>query len=281
MPIERERLRAWVYEALTLPKVQITGGNQSLQLNDISRWVQQKAQQSGLLPPTAANNAFAITIGNIDEDAIRECIWGLVIQGIVVPGTSNDSAHQANLPWIQVTEWGKTCLQKGEYLPYDTALFLARLKSQISGLDQIVELYLKEALNSFRAGNYLSVAVMVGVASERILIILRDAILNSIKENDRQRKFKESTENQIAKRIYDEIIKKVDPIREQLPPELHDSIGTEVEGIFQEIRRTRNEAGHPTGRIIEKEEAYALLQLFPVYAKSAYVLKNWLKSNPV
>ena len=281
MPIERERLRAWVYEALILPKQQLGIPNQPLQLNDISRWIQQKAQQSGLLRSNAASNPFAIILEQADEDAIRECIWNLIIQGIVVPGSSNEGTYQSNLPWIQVTEWGGICLQKGEFLPYDTGSFLSRLKAQIPHLDQIVELYLKEALNSFRAGNYLSAAVMVGVASERILIVLRDVILNSVKEDDRRKKFKESTENQTAKRIHDEIEKKLDPIREQLPLELQDSIGTEVGGIFQEIRRTRNDAGHPTGRIIEKEEAYALLQLFPVYAKAAYCLINWLNINPV
>jgi hypothetical protein len=279
MPIERERLRAWVYDALVRPKNQLGIPNQQLQLSDISRWVKQKAQQNGLLPNDtihASNN-----LEKVDEDAIRECIWGLIIQGIVVPGSSNDSSYQSNLPWIQVTEWGKVCLEKGEYLPYDSGVFLNRIRSQIPSLDEIVVLYLREALNSFRSGNYLAAAVMVGVSSERILIVLRNAICNSIKETDRRKRLMDATENQTAKRIYDEISKKIDPIREQLLAELQDSIGTELEGIFQEVRRTRNDAGHPTGRVIEKEEAYALLQLFPVYAKSAYALVAWLVTNPI
>jgi len=89
----------------------------------------------------------------------------------------------------------------------------------------------------------------------------------------------ERTENQIAKRIYEAVAGKIDPVREQLPAPLQDSIGTELDGIFNEIRRTRNDAGHPTGRVIERGEAYALLQLFPVYAKSAYALLDWLKAN--
>ena len=91
----------------------------------------------------------------------------------------------------------------------------------------------------------------------------------------------ENTENRLAKRIYEEIDKKLDPIREQLPSELRDSLGTELTGIFQLVRRTRNDAGHPTGVRIEREEAYALLQLFPTYTKLAYDLVTWLKKNPI
>jgi hypothetical protein len=152
MAIEREQLRAWVYDALARPPQQV-GGNQQLQLSDIARWVKQRAQQNRLLPQDtqfASNN-----LEKTDEDAIRECIWGLTIQGIVVPGSSNDSSYQANLPWLQVTQWGKTCLEKGEYLPYDTGLFLGRIRKQIPQLDAVVQLYLKEALNSFGSGNYL------------------------------------------------------------------------------------------------------------------------------
>lgn len=252
MPIEREKLRSWLYDALTGSKERLgVPYHQALQLSNISGW------------------------------AIRECIWSLIIQGIVVPGSANDSAHQANLPWLQVTEWGKTCLDTGEYLPYDAGLFLTRLRAQTPNLDPVVDIYLKEALNSFRSGNYLAVAVMVGVASERILVVLRDAICSSIKEGNRRKKLMEATEKQTAKRIYEEVSKRIEPVREQLPSELQESIGTQLEGIFHEIRRTRNDAGHPTGRVIERDEAYPLLQLFPVYAKSAYALMDWLKGNQI
>jgi len=60
-----------------------------------------------------------------------------------------------------------------------------------------------EALNSFRSGAYLAVAVMTGVAAERILIVWRDVIVASITEDNRKRKLIEATENQTAKRIYE------------------------------------------------------------------------------
>ncbi len=278
MPLDPDRLRGWVYDSLVCPTSQVGANSGGLQLADISSWLKQKAQQAGLMPQDthfAKNN-----LDKRDEDRIRECIWSLIIQGIVVPGISTNSSG-SNLPWLQVTEWGKGCLENGEYASYDTTLFLNRIHSQIPDFDSVATLYLKEALNSFRSRAYLSSAVMTGVASERILVMLRDAGCGAIKEQDRQRKLLEATEGQTAKRIYEEVSKRIDPIREQLPPDLQDSIGAELGGIFQIIRRTRNDAGHPTGKVIERDEANALLQQFPVYAKSAYALMAWLKSAKI
>ena len=198
MPLDTERLRGWVYDALIRPTHEVGANSGGLQLGDISQWVKQRAQQSGSL---AQDTRIGTTnLDRADEDAIRECIWGLIIQGVVVPGVSND-AYSASLPWVQVTEWGKTCLATGEYTPYDTGLFLNKLKTLIPGLDPGIEFYLKEALNSFRSGNYLATAVMTGVAAERVLVLLRDAILHAISEPTRKKKFAEATQGQIAKRI--------------------------------------------------------------------------------
>jgi hypothetical protein len=261
MQLERERLRVWVYDSLVRTHQELGLGSQPLSLNAISKWVKQKAQQSGFLPPDTVRRTT--NLEKADEDAIRECVWGLVIQGIVVPGSSNDDTYQSNFPWMQVTEWGKVCLENGEYVPYDTGLFLSRIKNEIPNLDEIVVLYLKEALNSFRAGIYLAVAVMTGVASERILIVLRDAIGLAIKENDRHKKLVEATENQTAKRIYEEISKKIGPIRKQLPAGLQDSIGTELEGIFQEVRRTVMMRATQQAELLKEKRPTRFFSFFP------------------
>jgi hypothetical protein len=279
MAIDREKLRSWVYDCLVQPPLRIGAAGTALALSNIEDWVKQKAQEDGLLRQNQLQSG--VNLDKADEDAIRECIWSLVIQGVVVPGSSNQGSYGSNLPWLQITDWGKTCLEKGEYVPYDTGLYLSRLRAQIPSLDSIIDLYLREALNSFRSGNYLAVAVMVGVASERILIVLRDAIRNAMPQEDRRASFTQATDNQSVKRIHEALGKRIDPLREQLPGALQESIGTELDGIFDAIRRTRNDAGHPTGRAIEREEAYALLQLFPVYAKCAYALIDWLTSHPV
>jgi hypothetical protein len=42
--------------------------------------------------------------------------------------------------------------------------------------------------------------------------------------------------------------------------------------ILAVIRNFRNESGHPSGKIIEREQAYVLLS----YCKKVYQLRDWL-----
>ena len=52
-------------------------------------------------------------------------------------------------------------------------------------------------------------------------------------------------------------------------------------GIYELIRRTRNDAGHPTGKQMERYETHALLLLFPTYCRTAHDLMDWLAVNAV
>jgi hypothetical protein len=87
-----------VYDSLVCPRSQLGNPSQPLSLTDISHWVKNKAQQAGFLPPENPLASSGSNLQKADEDAIRECVWSLIIQGIVVPGCSNDSSYQANLP---------------------------------------------------------------------------------------------------------------------------------------------------------------------------------------
>jgi hypothetical protein len=89
----------------------------------------------------------------------------------VAPGTLQRRHLPVKPSLGQVSEWGETGLENGEYVPHEAGLFLSCIRSQIPNLDPIVDWYLMEALNSFRSGAYLAVAVMTGIAAERILIV--------------------------------------------------------------------------------------------------------------
>jgi hypothetical protein len=58
-------------------------------------------------------------------------------------------------------------------------------------------------------------------------------------------------------------------------------LGTILERVFYLIRTARNDAGHPTGRKIEKEVIHANLLLFPSYCKRVYGLIEYFSSNQI
>lgn len=210
------------------------------------------------------------------EDQVREVVWELTFQGIVVPGV--DSGSQAGFPWFKITDWGKHSLERGEYLPYDATLFIERLHNELPLVDKSILLYITEALKCFRFGAFIASAMMVGVAAEQMILLLKAAVSISLNSAEKKQKFEADARDTI-KRIQNAIWKRLEPVREQMPDRLREAIGVELNAIFEIVRRTRNEAGHPTGRNIERHEAEALLLLFPTHLKTVYDVIEWLKKT--
>ncbi len=273
-----EEMRAWVYQSLRndVKQRQINPGRPTLQLSDIEQDVKTKLQEIGEMPAAVHGYHSDIRVGY--KDQIREIIWGLVIQGIVIPG---GSTQQPDLPSMQVSEWGKKCLETGEFLPHDGGQYLTRLRTLIPDVDGGILSYLQESLIAFRPGAYIASAVMTGVATEKTLLVLRDAIEAALPTQDTKEKFAAKTKNKVIKHTFDEMWKRLEPVHNQLAADLNkEDIHADLSGAFDLIRKTRNDAGHPTGRQISREEAHHLLLLFPQYCQVVYETINWLKTHP-
>lgn len=77
--------------------------------------------------------------------------------------------------------------------------------------------------------------------------------------------------------MFDEVWKRLDPVHDAMAGDLgKEDVKAELMGNFHIIRVTRNEAGHPTGREISREEAFNLLLLFPQYCEATYFAIGWL-----
>jgi hypothetical protein len=173
-------------------------------------------------------------------------------------------------------------LESGEFTPYDTGKYIERLKAKVPHIGSTALLYLTESLSCFRGASYLGSAIMLGVAAETVLLSLRDAIHAALDTQIKKEKLTADTSGRPAKRIYDEVRKRLDPLIRQISGDLgKEDITAELAGIFDLIRKTRNEVGHPTGRKIEREEAFALLQLFPSYCNISYEVIRWLNGKSI
>jgi hypothetical protein len=121
---------------------------------------------------------------------------------------------------------------------------------------------------------------MAGVAAERTLLLLRDAVELALPE-DKRTAFRSKTEGRAIKRVFDEIWNRLNPVHDKLASDLHkEDVRAELSGAFDLIRKTRNDAGHPTKRDITREEAHGVLLLFPGFCQIAYRTIGWLRSNP-
>lgn len=60
-----------------------------------------------------------------------------------------------------------------------------------------------------------------------------------------------------------------------LPAEVKEDLDTHFAGVLSVIRTFRNQAGHPTGKIMDREQTFVLLQLFIPYCRKLYQLMGF------
>ena len=275
MDISYEQVRSLAMETLKT-------GEQATQFTSFYGYVAEKAVQHGFLKENDPRNSVIHTrrflLSKADQARTQNILWDLIIEGILRPGL-NDGQNN-NLPFFHVTKYGKAILQDGSASPYDPDGYIKRLKDAIPKVDSVILTYLNEALRSFRIGCLLSSTVTLGCASEKAFLLLVGTYGNSLSSPSKE-KFVKNTEGRMIKRQYDEFQKMLDSeLKARLPSNLKDDLDITLSGIFSMIRTLRNNSGHPTGREVNREQAYANLVVFPTYLKRIYALLKWLETNP-
>jgi hypothetical protein len=269
-----ETLESSIIRHLIL-KAKLTGGGTGspFQISDIARTVVDMAIKEGLL-----SEAPRLEYQSPLADKITAVIWELIIEGVYTPGAGMQTP---NLPLLRATEYGRKCFEAGELTAHDPDDYLRRLKAACPSIDDITLLYAGEALDTFRAGNHLASAVMIGVAAENMLLRLVDAVHAALNTPERKQKFEKVTKGKAAKTQHDEVVERLKSPSSLLPEGIESVLTQHIDGIYDLIRRTRNDAGHPTGKRMERYETQALLLLFPTYCKTVHDLMDWLAMNKI
>ena len=209
-----------------------------------------------------------------DRVKVRQIIWQLIFEGILVPGVSD---IQPDLPFLTVTEYGKTCL-KDETTPHDPDGYLTYIKKQVPSLDPIVEIYITEALQAYRMGLMLSSTVMLGAASEKAFNILFDTYVSAVQDANRKSKL-QSVQDRFIKPKFEGFRRDFETVKKSLPKELSENVELQLDAVFNLIRITRNDAGHPTGGNVDRGLAYSNLRIFVPYLKRIYDLIAHFSEN--
>ena len=192
--------------------------------------------------------------------------WDLFRQGIVTLGLINEDHAQP----FRLTKLGQHIAQgRGAYFFHDVSSYEAAVLREVPTINDVTLLYLKEAMQAFQSGCILSATVMLGVAAEHTFMLL----LEVIERNTTHKKTFASvfTERTLLQK-FNKFRKSLDPMVKQLPAKLREDLDTHFAGILSVIRTSRNESGHPTGKIIDREQTFVLLQLIIPYCRKQYQL---------
>ncbi len=210
-----------------------------------------------------------------DEELVREIIWDLIIERVLTIGIDSASS---NWPFLKLTAYGHSIVNSQKPIPHDPSGYLGRIKEEIPNIDEVIYKYLEESIHTYNIGAHLSASVTLGCASEKALLLLIESYTNSIKDSTKQESFRNKVQGRMIKRQYEEFSKAITAHLGSLPKELSDNITTILLGVFEMIRNNRNDAGHPTGKVIKKEQIFAYLQVFIEYCKRIYGLINYYEN---
>jgi len=228
------------------------------------------ARREGKTQPGQQGRSYHLE--SADAEIFLEVFWELFRQGVITLGL--DDANR-NFPHIRVSEFGKRLLKnESAYFFHDVSSYTNAIQSEVPNINITTLLYLQEAMQAFRSGCILSATVMLGVATEHTFLLL----LETIDSNQNCRPTYQSvyTQRTILSKI-NKFKKILDQNQRTLSRDVKEDLDTNFAGIISIIRNFRNQSGHPTGKIIDREQAYVLLQLFIPYSKKLYQLIDHFK----
>jgi hypothetical protein len=184
-------------------------------------------------------------------------------------------------PWFTLTAYGRECVESGDLLPFDPNGYLVSVQSRVPGLDSVTMTYLREAISTFNREFYLSASVALGVAAEALILRMIDSYVAAFADPQRRTKAEKRYESKQLRAQYGQFKQEFASLKPTLPPELYGDFETHLDSIFQLIRVTRNDSGHPSGTIPERAVVMANLQAFPYFAKRVLAIEKHFETNPV
>lgn len=211
---------------------------------------------------------------------VQEVFWQLVVEGILAPGLN---LSNPNLPWFHVTKYGKQVLQEGEANPHDPTGYLLRLHQRVATPDATVLAYLSESLFSLRRRNLIASTVMLGIAAERVFLLLCESMEKALANPKESKDFSARLRRFAMKPKLDWIHAKLQSLQSINLHGFPENATIMVTTMYDLLRTQRNELGHPqpTPPKLSRGDVFANLQIFPQYYNIAEKIRKFLKQTQV
>ena len=200
-----------------------------------------------------------------------EAVWALIGQGLAYIDYSQPAVENWSL---HLTDAGRAAADDEEVNPNNPENYLNRLSKDVPELSVVARQYTEEALRAYNTRLYRASAVMLGVASEAAVLEVASSFATMLSEVE-SRRFMEciGSRRQNITAKFSAFREKLQSRKNELPSELKDGLDLTVSSVADLLRTYRNDAGHPTDRTIDRDDAYTHLCLFVRYARRLYALK--------
>jgi len=211
--------------------------------------------------------------------AVLTYLNDLVRHGDIAFGTSEGEWH-TDLGYM--TKNGENVLEHADRDPMNYSGYLAYLDNGLA-LDAVARGYVEEALSTYRACCHKAAAILIGAAVERLVLDLRDELVNRLKATgikpakDLEAWQVKNVIESLAKKLLPDLAGDAKRSADAELRKLHEEAECRLLPIAAEFRKTRNQAGHPASLSpVDPADVHANLLLFPSTAKMLKRLKEWI-----
>lgn len=179
-----------------------------------------------------------------------------------------------SMPFCHLSSRGREALKHISRDPANPDGYLAYLASKTS-LDDVSRSYLVEAVHTFNSTSFKSAAVMVGAAAESLILRLRDKLVSKLSSAGTS--LPTGLNDWRIKTVRDALTTYCDGQKGTMPRSLRETYDAYWSAFAEQIRRVRNDAGHPQSVDPVSEEAvHASLLIFPELAQLISELEAWI-----
>jgi hypothetical protein len=180
-------------------------------------------------------------------------------------------------PFCHVTEHGRRALSHFSRDPSNSDGYLLHLRQRAT-VNVIAQTYIDEALGTYNVGRFRATAVMVGAASESLVLELRDSVVEGLKCIGRNPS--KDLADWRMKRVLDGLQKEIEMQKAAFVPGLFEEFEAYWPAFVQQIRAVRNDAGHPASiDPVTPDIVHASLLIFPELARLTTKLLTSVRSN--
>lgn len=210
--------------------------------------------------------------GNDDLEMALLTLWSDLFRGgYIAWGHDLDNPKP---PFYHITKQGRRTLEHLSRDPANPDGYLKHIADNIR-LHPIAESYLKEALHSYNSACFKAAAVMVGGATERLILNIRDKLVDKITSLGCTPSSK--LKGWQIKSVTDKIKNELDNKKKKMPVSLREAYEANWPAFIQQIRFGRNESGHPKSiDPIKAETVHASLLIFSELVFLTNQLMDWI-----
>jgi len=205
-----------------------------------------------------------------------DIVWELAAQGLVRPAFESELRSGEHLKFA-VTAYGEKWLKEGvQPLPADAADYVKRISKDTPDIDPIALDYAGEAMKAYTHQCYKSAVVMLGCASETLILSLLDAFIDWQQDPTKRQKLVKVRDGISIKQKHEALVQGLqDEKGKHLPKSVFDDLETWLASFFNALRKSRNDAGHPSGFSTNPDDIMAMLLVFPRYAKNLWEVRAY------